>query len=117
MHFVILPRITRIISERKSIIDSDNSLTQTLDDQITELRLKAEALRKQASQKYQVQLEESAKLATKEREKSLEDLKEKIDSMTQKSRQEIKDFVEKSQERSQAATQSLIQIIKTKIFS
>jgi len=117
MHFVVLPRITSIINARKKLVDADTLAANELDHKITELQTRTDYLRKEASQKYHAQLEEAAKNSAKQREKSLEDLKEKVDSMTLKSRQELKNFVANSQNKSESAIQTLVQSIKTKIFS
>jgi len=114
---VILPRIGEIIDARKNLIDSDNSETAKLDQQIEEMHSKTSFLRKDASQKYQAQLEEVSRNAMKQRENSLEDLKEKVEDMTKKSRSDLKSFVENSKNQSAAAVQNLVQTIKTKILN
>ena len=117
MGFVILPRIREIFSTRKNVIDSDLTSANVLESQISDLQTKAENLRREASQKYQSQLDEVAKISAQQREKMLEELKEKLDSTAQKSRQELKNFVEKSRTQSEDAVQNLVQIIKNKIFN
>lgn len=114
---VILPRIRSIISARKNLIDSDNSLTEKLDGEIEELHSKTMILRQESGKKYQAQIEEVAREALKQRDKSLEDLKAKFEEMTKKSRGELKSFFENSKNQSAQAVQNLVQTIKTKILN
>lgn len=114
---VILPRIGSIIQKRKSIIDADLSLAKELDDKIYAIESATAELRKEATKKYQQQLEEAAKTATKQREKMIEDLKSKIDQDLQKSHQQLKDLIEKSRLESQAVIQNLTRQIAAKLLS
>jgi len=114
---IILPRIRNILNERKNVIDADLSSAASLDDKIYALQNKTDALRKDASQKYQIKLEEVAKDASAKREKMLSDLKEKIEQITEKSRSELKDFIAKSRAESDVAIKNLSQKIKEKLFN
>ncbi|MBP7709592.1 MAG: hypothetical protein KA100_00795 [Rickettsiales bacterium] len=114
---IILPRIRNILSERKNVIDADLSSAANLDDKLYALQNKTDALRKDASQKYQTKLEEVAKDAASKREKMLSELKEKIEQITEKSRSELKDFIAKSRAESDVAIKNLSQKIKEKLFN
>lgn len=117
MHFMILPRIQKIIAERKNLVDADSALAAASEKKFNELQVKTDEIRREASKKYQAQVEESAKFAAKEREKSLEELKAKVDGITQKSQREIKEFLEKSESNVASAIKNLTESVKTKIFS
>ncbi len=114
---IILPRIREILKSRKAVIDADLSLTAELDEKISQLHRKTDALKKDASQKYQTKLEEVAKEAAAKREKMINELKEKIEQTTEKSRNELKDFIVKSRADSEVAIKNLSQKIKEKLFT
>lgn len=113
---IILPRIRKILKDRKAVVDSDLSLAAELDDKISELHTKTENLKKDANQKYQTKLEEVAKNAAAKRELLITELKEKIEKTTEKSRRELKDFIAKSRAESDVAIKNLSQKIKEKLF-
>jgi F-type H+-transporting ATPase subunit b len=117
MHFIILPRIQKIIAERRNLIDTDAALADASEKKFDDLQVRTNELRREASKKYHAQVEEGAKFAAKEREKSLEELKAKVDEITQKSRREIKEFLEKSESNVANAIKNLTQSVKAKIFS
>ena len=49
---IILPRIRDILGDRKVVIDTDISYAKNLEDQIADLQLKSDTLRKSANQEY-----------------------------------------------------------------
>ncbi len=113
---IILPRIAQIINLRKNVIDADLSAVAKLDEEIHQLEISAENLRKIANQNYQSKLEEVTKEAGKKREKMLEEFKEKYEEITKKSRLELVDFVEKSSAKNQTIAQDLAEKIKGRFF-
>ncbi len=114
---IILPRIRNILKDRKTVIDADNSSAADINDKISSLNKKTEALRKEANSKYQTKLEEVAKDSSLKREKMLEDLKHKVEQITEKSRNELKDFITKSKSESELAIKNLSQKIKEKLLT
>lgn len=116
-HFIILPRVAAIIKNRKNIIDKDQSLASELEEKITQIQSKSEELRSKASKEYKAKIDEVTKEASQNKDKEITKLKEKIDKMTKDSRDEIKDFVKKSQKNNAKAVESLVKIIRNKIFS
>jgi F0F1-type ATP synthase membrane subunit b/b' len=114
---VILPRILAILKNRKSVIDADLSSAALLDEKIYQLQILTDNLRKESNQKYQTQIEESAKNAAKKREKTIEEFKEKFEEINQKSRQEIKNFVAQATLQSEAAVEDLTQKIVKKLLN
>ena len=116
-HFIILPRITEILKNRKSVIDKDLSLSKDLEESISKIRSKSEDLRSKASKEYKAKIEEVTKDASSKKDKEVTALKEKIEKMTQKSRKEIKDFVANSQKDNAKTIQNLSKVIKNKIFN
>jgi F-type H+-transporting ATPase subunit b len=112
---LILPRILHIINNRKNVINQDCSLAEEIENKLNEIQINTDFLLKDAAQKYQQKLEETAKQAAKNREKTIEYLKEKIESMAEKSRQELQHFVEKSQAKSEPVVQDLVKKIKEKL--
>ncbi len=114
---VILPRISAIINNRKNIIDADLALAKDLDDKIYAIESATDQLRKEATKKYQQQLEEASRAATKQREQMIEDLKTKIDQDLQQSKQQLKDLIEKSRQQSEVAIKNLTQQVANKLLS
>jgi F-type H+-transporting ATPase subunit b len=112
---LILPRISAILKNRKNIIDADLASAKDLDDKIYELESQTDKLRKDATSKYQIKLEEATKSATKQREKMIEDLKTKIDQNVAKSHKELQDLIAKSQSESETAIKNLTQQIEQKL--
>ncbi len=112
---IILPRVAAILKNRKNIIDADLASAKELDDKIYELESQTGKLRKGATSKYQVKLEEATKSATKQREKMIEDLKAKIDQNIAKSHKELQDLIAKSQSESEAAIKNISQQIEQKL--
>jgi F-type H+-transporting ATPase subunit b len=114
--YIILPRIAAILQKRKNIINADLALASELDAKINAIQIEIEILRKDASQKYQLKIEQEAKENAKKREIMLEEMKIKIDRITQKSRQDLNNFIEESEAKSHDITRELVQKIKEKLF-
>ena len=112
---IILPRVAAILKNRKNIIDADLAAAKELDDKIYELESQTDKLRKEATSKYQIKLEEATKSAAKQREKMIEDLKNKIDQNIAKSQKELQDLITKSQSESEAAIKNISQQIEQKL--
>lgn len=113
---MLLPRIKSIIDSRKLVIDEDLSSAASLEKKIYNLQIKSKNLRRDASQNYQLKLEESSKYTSKEKEKAIAELKEKIEDMTKKSHKELKIFFEQSKARSSQAVEEITKSIKKKLF-
>ena len=116
-HSIILPRIRKIINERETTINNDVELSNSLEEKLGEVEIKTEALRRKATQEYQAQIDEAAKVNTAKREKLLEELKAKIEKITDKSHEDLKKFVTESKAKSQAAFDGLVKSIKEKVFN
>jgi F-type H+-transporting ATPase subunit b len=113
---IILPRIQKIIEERKTLIDSNLLAAKDLDCKIESIKTRTALLRQEASTAYSSKLEEVTKNAAKQRDKMVEELKEKLETKTQKSRQELRSFVEQSKAKSESTIAATVQTIYDKIF-
>jgi F-type H+-transporting ATPase subunit b len=114
---VILPRIRDILKERKATIDGDTLAAEKLENEIDEIHTKTNALRQEATLKYQAKLEEATKAASLKREKLNEELKEKIEAISEKSKEDLKKFIASTKDQSQSAIEGLVKMIKTKLFN
>lgn len=114
---IILPRIQKIISERKALINQNIADSTLLRKQIDELKEKSAAIRKEASTKYQEKLDAATKQNSQDRENKIEALKTKLDTISQESSQKIKNFIANSLKEAESAVTSLTKSIKDKILS
>lgn len=114
---IILPRIHAILKDRQSTINNDLSLANSLENQIAEIHLKIQDLRKKSTGEYQLRIELAAKESAKKREELLEELKEKIEKITEKSKADLKKFIAETKPKSEIAISNLVQTIEKKIFN
>ena len=114
---IILPRIAKILLDRKNLIDNDITFANKLDSEINEIQAKNDALIAQANQEYQNKLSEVNKEAARKKEQMIEELKNKIDQQIEKSRSEIKGFLITSKNSSKKAIDELTKLIKQKILN
>lgn len=117
IHFVVLPRIRKIINDRHEAIHADLNSAYKLEEKLGDIEIKTENLRRQATQEYLLKLDEAAKSASSKREELLEELKAKIEKITEKSNEDLKNFINSSKVKSQEAANDLVKSIKNKIFS
>jgi F-type H+-transporting ATPase subunit b len=114
---IILPRIAKILHERKSIIDTDIAFASRLDIEINEIQAQNDALVSKANQEYQNKLSEVSKEAARKKEKMIEELKNNIDQKIEKSRNEIKGFLVTAKNSSSNAIDDIAGLIKQKILN
>lgn len=112
---VILPRISKIISERQNIIDLDLKSCATLKVKIDNLQAETKRLRDKASQEYKNSLEEVVKNNNQERQELVEKIKLELEKTAEDSRAKIKDFVSENEQKSQVIIDELTIKIREKL--
>lgn len=113
---ILLPRINSIISQRKNVIDADNSAAKTLQSEIDELQKKKNEILTAANQKYKNALDIAQKNANQAKEKLVEEFKETSAQMVEKSRAEINKIISSSKEGSEKLANKLALDLQKKIM-
>lgn len=114
---IILPRISSIIANRKSIIDADTLAASALESEVNEFEDKRAGTLSEANAKYKSALEAAQKNASAAREKMLEEFKDNSAKMVEKSRAEINKIINSSKEESNKVAAKLAADLEKKIFN
>jgi F-type H+-transporting ATPase subunit b len=117
VYFVIIPRLSHIINTRASIISSNTSIAEELQQKITEISQKSQQLRTQAQTFYHTQINQAIKEINKNREISIAQTKLHTAILQKKTQQKIQEFLKQSFLQNQQQIIDIANLIKNKIFS
>ena len=117
VYFVIIPRLSHIINTRASIISSNTSIAEELQQKITEISQKSQQLRTQAQTSYHTQINQAIKEINKNREISIAQTKLHTAILQKKTQQKIQEFLTQSFLQNQQQIIDIANLIKNKIFS
>lgn len=113
---VFLPRILDIINQRNSLIERNRQSLQEIELDLQKTQNKIKELREKSWKKYQLQIEESTKIAKEEREEKISLAKEKINQKISNSNKKIEDFIKNSAENRKEATYLITSKILEKVI-
>lgn len=111
---VILPRIKKILANRKRIIDSDLRHTTKLEEEISELEESSKQLRSNAAKEYQDAVTKANEKAIKYREHSLELYRIESEKIMKESKQRMLDFIRQIESEKYDIIQQIAELIRKK---
>ncbi len=116
MSVIFLPRIRDILKDRHNEINSNESTTFRLQDQINEIETVSKNLRETSTSQYKLAIDQSTKEALIHKEQGLLNLKLQTLKMVEESRAEIAKFKQNSQDDCQKTIDQLVEEISNKLF-
>ena len=115
--YVIIPRVSDIVKNRKEIIDKDLSALEELNSQIAQIEEKTTSVVVDADVKYKDFIVEAVAKSRAKKDDLYEEFKKKSDSLVDKSRKQIDDVIAASAVRSGEVATEISNVIGNKILN
>ncbi len=116
MSKIFLPRIRDILKDRNNEINSNESVSLRIQEQIDEIETVSKSLRATSISQYKLSIDQATKEAQIHKEQGLLNLKSQTLKMVEESRTEIAKFRQDSQDDCQKAIDKLAKEISNKFF-
>lgn len=113
---IIIPRIDKIISNRKKIIEDDTNRSFALQQKIDKLKQESFDIRNSSNIDYKNKIDQAHKKALNSRDIAILKLKDRIETMSINSKDEIIKFVTHCEQQKEKLVNDFIISIKTKLF-
>ena len=113
--FIIIPRIANIIGEREQIIEGNKNYAEKINNQIEQLKLDIDKIKKDASNFYQSQIDTAISNSGKIRDEIKYKLKSQIVELNKQTKLEIANFININKEEKAQSSYFLLQAIKEKL--
>ncbi|MAZ80577.1 MAG: hypothetical protein CMP18_02200 [Rickettsiales bacterium] len=113
---IIIPRIDKIILNRKKIIEDDTNQSFALQQKIDKLKQESFDIRNSSNIDYKNKIDQAHKKALNSRDIAILKLKDRIETMSINSKDEIIKFVTHCEQQKEKLVKDFIISIKTKLF-
>jgi F-type H+-transporting ATPase subunit b len=113
---IIIPRIDKIILNRKKIIEDDTNRSFALQQKIDKLKQESFDIRNSSNIDYKNKIDQAHKKALNSRDIAILKLKDRIETMSINSKDEIIKFVTHCEQQKEKLVKDFIISIKTKLF-
>lgn len=112
-----MPRIKKILADRKRLVDGDLRESTKLEEKIAKLDEESEKLRFDAAKEYQDSVNKANDKATKNREHSLELYKIESEKIMKESKQRMLDFVRDIESEKQDIIHQIAEFLRKKTIN
>ena len=113
---IIIPRIDKIILNRKKIIEDDTNQSFALQQKIDKLKQESFDIRNSSNIDYKNKIDQAHKKALNSRDIAILKLNDRIETMSINSKDEIIKFVTHCEQQKEKLVKDFIISIKTKLF-
>ena len=113
---IIIPRIDKIILNRKKIIEDDTNRSFALQQKIDKLKQESFDIRNSSNIDYKNKIDQAHKKALNSRDIAILKLNDRIETMSINSKDEIIKFVTHCEQQKEKLVKDFIISIKTKLF-
>lgn len=111
----ILPRIAKILEERKDNIQANLNKSEALNKDLTKINDEARGLKDGALSEYKSNIEKVKQDLKSEREKAIVDLKHNIEEINKNSKEQIAKFLDSSKDDFDKSVRVIVDVIVKKI--